>query len=1142
MHKNNFIKNNIKVGVSSLLLGSLLFVTPPVYATTDVSSTSSVSDATGSSVVSAFSGGGALNAVPTGRQVTPIVTASVNPTTLHAVPTLYGNQFKFDMSFEGQELHKGDYFYVESQDVPVELPRTFVVSAGDKKEVTIATVERVGYESDYYRGQDSTDSTRFDLSTSKEYVTKKIKYKVTFNDKVEGLKDVKASVTRTMNTQTLGVTKEKPVNLKVWVNGQVVKEQTYTLKPFNNATGGAGGYGHHAVNDGKSSYARMNSMLYDFRPLGTPEDIAFSKDVKTQGILTLNGEIGGLPDGFIAKISAKDTNPNPYTWADNNMVGKKLPVYYMPYDENGVPQANSKDKSVYVTPDNMYMIIESISPDKKEATIRFYGNYSKPGIIINGTLNPTKEVGNETSKFGVTLKNEKWDPTTKLAEKYGNKYGQADNLYYHNILITEPSGKALDKPQAMAGGNYRYADSAKFSALLATVSNPDQVLKGTVIVNYVDVNGNLIKEKDLVKDVENADVDSDYDTIADRRLPSIEKNGKKYVPIKAGNYTVGTVGKESNLTTSRIKGLVASDDPNGAEPSGKVAQGTKYVTYVYEEEKPEPEKVGSVVVKYVNTNGDTIATDVQDTVNKPVNSDYDTTDYKPERIYKNGKVYVYKELKTGDKEKGKVAEGTTEVTYIYEEPKGNVLVHFVDIAGKTIRPDESDIENATVGTDYNTEEDHKPKTITFENKKYEIVETLTKGHEKGKVAEGTTHVTYVYREIVTPPPAEKVGSVTVHYVEEGTNTPIATDVKDTVNAKVGTTYDTTDYKPERIYKNGKVYEFVKLKEGDVEKGNVEEKLTEVTYIYKEVKGKVLVHYIDIKGTTIRPDEVYTESASVGTAYNTSEDHKPETIIFQGKEYKIVPVLTKGNEEGKVVEGTTHVTYVYEEIKGSVIVHYKDKQGKTISDDVEDEKNSEVGKKYNTKDQIKEKITTPDGKVYKRVPELTEGKEEGKVAKETTHVTYIYEEVKGKVVVHYVDTAGKTIRPDEVDTESASVGTDYNTDDHKPETITFKGKKYRILPAIIIGKEKGKVAEGTTNVTYVYEEIKEPSASPKPPTPTDPSNIPAPKPGKPSQLGPKAKQAPLASTGYIPVTDIALYSLFVFSLTALIRVIRKRKED
>ncbi|WP_153046540.1 MucBP domain-containing protein, partial [Streptococcus suis] len=86
----------------------------------------------------------------------------------------------------------------------------------------------------------------------------------------------------------------------------------------------------------------------------------------------------------------------------------------------------------------------------------------------------------------------------------------------------------------------------------------------------------------------------------------------------------------------------------------------------------------------------------------------------------------------------------------------------------------------------------------------------------------------------------------------------------------------------------------------------------------------------------------TKSVSTGTAYDTT-DNKPTTITTEdGTEYKLVPVLTKGEETGKVVEGTTQVTYVYQKVttpapkpNGSVVVNYVNTNGETIATSVND---------------------------------------------------------------------------------------------------------------------------------------------------------------------------------------------------------------
>ena len=247
---------------------------------------------------------------------------------------------------------------------------------------------------------------------------------------------------------------------------------------------------------------------------------------------------------------------------------------------------------------------------------------------------------------------------------------------------------------------------------------------------------------------------------------------------------------------------------------------------------------------------------------------------------------------------------------MYKEVKGNVVVRDVDEAGNTIAEDVKDTTDASVSSAYDTT-DNKPAVITTKDgKKYSLVPTATKGTENGKVTEGTTEVTYVYKEVT--------GDVVVHYVDTEGNV-IADDKEDTKGASLNAKYDTTDNKPATIEKDGVVYYLTEKAVKDDSKpetGDVVEGKTEVTYVYEKA-GQVVVHYVDEAGNTIKADVVGTKDGKPGAAYNTMDkDVKPTRIITpEGKVYELVPGSTKGNENGSVEAGkTTEVTYVYKEVK------------------------------------------------------------------------------------------------------------------------------------------------------------------------------------------------------------------------------------
>ncbi|MDG4507964.1 MucBP domain-containing protein, partial [Streptococcus suis] len=632
---------------------------------------------------------------------------------------------------------------------------------------------------------------------------------------------------------------------------------------------------------------------------------------------------------------------------------------------------------------------------------------------------------------------------------------------------------------------------------------------GSVNVNYVDVNGTEIKAD--VLDVENGKPGSDYDTLVDNRPDTIvAKDGKTYKLVPAGDYPVGTVAADSNL---------ASDDT----PTGTVEAGvTKEVTYVYQEVK------GNVIVHYVDQDGNPISgtTDdgkqtestVEDTPESSTGTLYNTTDLRPNTITTaDGKIYKRVPAATIGKEDGKVVEGTTEVTYVYELLQGDVIVHYVDTEGNTIADDVTDQVITDTGTDYDTK-DNKPEKIVNDETGdvYYILpkdEVKAGDKETGKVVEGTTEVTYIY---------QKAGSVNVNYVDTEGNV-LKDPVADVTDGKPGSGYDTVlDNKLASISVDGKLYRLVpagtynvgtvsddnnltaagngKATGIDATTGTVEAgKTKEITYVYEEVKGDVVVEYYDTEGNTIAKTEVDTPTTSVDTPYETY-DHKPATITVVEKDgsetlyyYKEVKD-TSAPEKGDVVEGTTTVQYVYEKA-GNVNVNYVDTEGNPIQAPVADETNEKAGTEYATADNKPTTITTADGKTYRLVEAGTynvgtvsddnnltavgNGKATGidattgtVEAGTTKEITYVYEEVKGNVVVNYITTDGTVIKQPVEDTPTSSTGTPYDTKDNKPTTITTEdGKTYRIVPVLTKGSETGKVVEGTTSITYVYEEVK-----------------------------------------------------------------------
>ena len=546
-----------------------------------------------------------------------------------------------------------------------------------------------------------------------------------------------------------------------------------------------------------------------------------------------------------------------------------------------------------------------------------------------------------------------------------------------------------------------------------------------------------------------------------------------------------------------------------------------------------------------------------------------------------------------------------------EKPQGEVIITYIrENDGKEIKVQRQDTPKSDYNTPYDTtENDEQPKYIEFEGKKYERVpagdypvgKVDSEGHLetsdpiKGKVEKPVSKITYVYKEVKEDPTKPKEGDVIITYVDEN-GKEIQKPRQDTPNSPYDTPYNTTEEgeKPNTIKTpDGKTYKIVPkgdypvgkvdgdghLESSDPIKGKVDKPRSIITYVYKEVKGDVYVHYKDTEGNTIKTSVVDEKDQPVDKDYDTVVDNRPNEIQYNGKTYELVPagnypvgkVDGQGHLEssdattGKVIEGRKDVTYIYKlkeqptQPKGSVYVHYKDTEGNTIKESVTDELDQPVGKDYNTVEDNRPQYIRFEGKTYEIVPvgNYTVGKVDtqghlestdpttGKVVEGRKDVTYIYKLVeepvqpKGNVYVHYVDENGNTIKTSVVDEKDQPVGKDYDTVvDNRPKTITTAdGKVYELVPQgnypvgnvdgeghlTTTDPTTGKVIEGDKNVTYVYKLVKTPNVptpnTPVPPTPTPNTPVPpTPTPNTPVDPTPNKPMDPTPNTPVDPTPN------------------------
>ena len=305
----------------------------------------------------------------------------------------------------------------------------------------------------------------------------------------------------------------------------------------------------------------------------------------------------------------------------------------------------------------------------------------------------------------------------------------------------------------------------------------------------------------------------------------------------------------------------------------------------------------------------------------------------------------------------------------------------------TISDDLSNInvvnENSTTNETELTKKDIKTKEETD----YKVKEIITPIRAYKVMGEGETVVNHYYRlstkqsDLPVKIENTKVGSVNVNYESESGEVLKSSEVfienvayekektydvlsgstkvgEEKITENIEPTYDATAKRYKTILgdKTGFTYEYLGLKEGSApEKGIINKEKTQVTYVYrlvtkedskpteKEVKGSVVVKYIDVEGNEIKPAETLVKDAVLRTTYtyttksgdkvvstrevtrewSTQDYNAKEKLVEKitttdGKVYKyhgIYPVSDKFNnvtaETGKIVEGTTTVVYQYD---------------------------------------------------------------------------------------------------------------------------------------------------------------------------------------------------------------------------------------
>ena len=812
---------------------------------------------------------------------------------------------------------------------------------------------------------------------------------------------------------------------------EVVDKLNQEGKIYNNTADGLRALADDAYNKGQSTYGGFTSSNGTVRYLDAPSEFYANDRESTIGVL--NSAIGTSPKEVTMK------------YTDSNII--------------------ARSKANYITDRSSLKVVPILVSDGE--TITYKVNVSSDSEL--------GKLGVKTVERSLTLKGSpvgakgKFAFLTDLTGSIHHDYaigglGQSDEVMNSGKefdLISswnylDASGKAIDSKELTA----RFVNAKWY---------PNLNIKASEIKTAPTTD---TKSYELTYGKEN--IEKLSDTFVNGGSKFSEKNRKN----KMGVYTSD---HENPFWSLMSLSSYLVNPVNNRYATTPTAPTVNYhlVSYTVNKPKatnnPDTVKKGSIVQVFIEEGGKEIAPKTN-TGAKPVDEAVKLSH--PNEITFEGKTYTF--TKQDKVDPTKIPNGTETITYVYKlketpKPTPTPTPTPKPTPKPTPVPTPAPVEKpTTIHIDGNTGKEIAPKedgTKPFKN--IDGYEPSPKDPKNVENPKGET--VRVYNII-------KKGNVEVRYVkDDASRTVLKEPVADTVGAKVGSDYDTTDHKPNTITKDGVTYELVRT-EG-VEKGKVVEGKTVVTYVYRQTVEPTTIH-IDEDGNRVAPPEKGTKPFKNIDGFEPSPKN-PKNVE---------------NPKGETVR-------VYKAIKGDVEVRYvkDDKERTPLKEPVADTTQAKVGTKYDTTDH-KPVTITKDGVTYELV--RTEGTEKGDVVKGKTVVTYVYREVQKPITIH-IDTEGNPVAPQE--------------DGTKP----FKEiEGYKPAP-----KDSKNVEDPKGVTVRVYDKVKPEAPQEAPKTPEKPE---APKPTAQAYV---TKELP--NTGSEASTALAIAGMGILGLSALAY---KKKED
>ncbi|MCS6156570.1 MucBP domain-containing protein [Lactiplantibacillus plantarum] len=347
----------------------------------------------------------------------------------------------------------------------------------------------------------------------------------------------------------------------------------------------------------------------------------------------------------------------------------------------------------------------------------------------------------------------------------------------------------------------------------ATQVMDTSVAAGTVVVHYVDENGNKIADDTTVQ----GDVDNTYTV----------------TPATFSNYTLDTT-KSSALT-----GTVAADT---TDPDGNVTAAGTELTLVYSQNT----EASNLTVNYVDADGNTILP------SKTYTEGADGTAAEVGGAYSVNAASIDGYTLTGDAtQTGTFVSGGNTVTFTYTKDaapveQSTVTVNYVDADGNTIKA--ATTQTLDNGSTYTVE------TPTIDGYTYKSADAALTG-----TVDGNKTITLTYTKNATP---VEQSTVTVNYVDADGNT---------IKAATTQTLDNgSTYTVETPTIDGYTYKSADAALTGTVDGN---KTITLTYTKDsttpvENKANLTINYVDADGNTIKASSV-TEYI-VGQAYTVGQ--------------------------------------------------------------------------------------------------------------------------------------------------------------------------------------------------------------------------------------------------------------------------------